>query len=304
MPWLRGSGPRVLFGRMYEDPEIELAAFAPGSRVLAIASAGDTAAALAQAGHQVTAIDINPAQLEYARARMTGAPAVAGTLETRQRAVRRVVAAVVPAWRPEQIEPFLRLDDPAAQAVWWRTRLDVARLRLLAAAGLGAVRWIMYVRHRKFRAMARERLGGPSRFSRSGARLLDRFGAGVARHPNATNPYAWRLFLGRECPAYRDPCPLPNPGAVRFLVGDVATHLQEVPPGTYDAVTLSNVLDGPGPGYRDRLLRAAHAAVRPGGVLVLRSMRQPPLHLPPESTNRATQDRSMLWDTVLVQTSI
>ena len=65
MPWLRGSGPRVLFGRMYEDPEIELAAFAPGSRVLAIASAGDTAAALAQAGHQVTAIDINPAQLEY-----------------------------------------------------------------------------------------------------------------------------------------------------------------------------------------------------------------------------------------------
>src|SRR5919202_1809858 len=91
MPWLRGSGPRVLFGRMYEDPEIELAAFATGSRVLAIASAGDTAAALAQAGHQVTAIDINPAQLEYARARMPGPPPVAGTLETRQRAVRRVV---------------------------------------------------------------------------------------------------------------------------------------------------------------------------------------------------------------------
>src|SRR5919202_4654070 len=91
MPWLRGSGPRVLFGRMYEDPEIELAGFAPGSRVLAIASAGDTAATLARAGHQVTAIDINPAQLEYARARMTGPPPVAGTLETRQRAVRRVV---------------------------------------------------------------------------------------------------------------------------------------------------------------------------------------------------------------------
>src|SRR5919109_1319560 len=105
MPWLRGSGPRVLFGRMYEDPEIELAAFAPGSRVLAIASAGDTAATLARAGHQVTAIDINPAQLDYARARMTGAPAVEGMLERRQRAVRQVIRAVVPAWRPEQLEP-------------------------------------------------------------------------------------------------------------------------------------------------------------------------------------------------------
>jgi hypothetical protein len=31
-------------------------------------------------------------------------------------------------------------------------------------------------------------------------------------------------------------------------------------------------------------------------------MREPPRHLPPESTNRAAQDRSMLWDTVLVQT--
>ena len=140
-----------------------------------------------------------------------------------------------------------RRDDPVAQAVWWRTHLDVARLRLLAASGLGAVRWVMYVRHRKFRAMARERLGGPKRFGRAGARLLDRFGAGVARHPNATNPYAWRLFLGRECPAYRDPCSLPNPGAVRFLLGDVATHLQQVLPATYDAATLSNVLDGPGP---------------------------------------------------------
>ena len=301
MPWLRGSGPRVLFGRMYEDPEIELAAFPPESQVLAIASAGDTAATLARAGHQVTAIDINPAQLEYARARMAGAPAVEGMLEARQRAVRQVIRAVVPAWRPERLAPFLLLDDLAAQVEWWRTRLDVARLRLLATAGLGAARWVMYLRRPEFRAMARERQGGLGGFSRSGARLLNRFGAGVARHANATNPYAWRLFLGRECPGYPDPCPLPNPGAVRFLRGDVAAHLEEVRPGTYDAVTLSNVLDGPGPAYRNRLLRATRVALRPGGVMLLRSMREPTRHLPPGALNRATDDRSMLWGTVLVR---
>ena len=43
-----GRGPpRVLFGRMYEDPEIEHAAFAPGGRVFCIASAGCTAMRLA-----------------------------------------------------------------------------------------------------------------------------------------------------------------------------------------------------------------------------------------------------------------
>ncbi|WP_354644728.1 DUF3419 family protein [Kitasatospora camelliae] len=88
-PWSEGrllagpaGRPRILFGRMYEDPAVELAAFPPGSRVLCIASAGDTAAALAAAGHEVTALDLNPAQLAYARARLEGgAPARTGTAE-------------------------------------------------------------------------------------------------------------------------------------------------------------------------------------------------------------------------------
>ncbi|MCZ0990969.1 hypothetical protein O1M54_45075 [Streptomyces diastatochromogenes] len=56
-PWARGrllggfGGPGLLFGRMYEDWGVELAVFPPpGARVLCIASAGDTAAALAAAG--------------------------------------------------------------------------------------------------------------------------------------------------------------------------------------------------------------------------------------------------------------
>jgi S-adenosylmethionine:diacylglycerol 3-amino-3-carboxypropyl transferase len=60
---LSGTGtPRLVFGRMYEDAAIELAAL-PAGRVLAIASAGDVAFALAREGRDVTAVDFNPAQV-------------------------------------------------------------------------------------------------------------------------------------------------------------------------------------------------------------------------------------------------
>ena len=71
-PWQAGrfdrsGGPgKVLFGQMYEDVDIERSAFPAGARVFCIASAGDTAMALSTA-HNVTAIDINPVQLDYAR---------------------------------------------------------------------------------------------------------------------------------------------------------------------------------------------------------------------------------------------
>lgn len=57
-----GGGPELLFGRMHEDPALELALFPPRSRVVCIASAGCTAFALAAAGHEVTAVDVNPAR--------------------------------------------------------------------------------------------------------------------------------------------------------------------------------------------------------------------------------------------------
>src|SRR5689334_17779406 len=85
-PWTAGrfdrsGGPRrVLFGHMYEDPAIELRVFPPQSRVFCIASAGDMALELAPS-NQVTAVDINPVQLAYARARLDGAPADRGTAE-------------------------------------------------------------------------------------------------------------------------------------------------------------------------------------------------------------------------------
>src|SRR5262249_62068384 len=84
----------VLFGRMYEDAAIELRAFAGRERVFAIASAGCTARALAAAGHRVTAVDVNPRQLGYARARADGAPGVEGTAGPLLAAARRSLGLI------------------------------------------------------------------------------------------------------------------------------------------------------------------------------------------------------------------
>ena len=181
-----------------------------------------------------------------------------------------------------------RRDDPVAQAVWWRTHLDVARLRLLAASGLGAVRWVMY--------------GPASEVPRDGPRAGWAAPSGsVRRGARACSTASARAWHGTPTPPTRTPgasssaasARLPGslltaePGRVAsFLFGDVATHLQQVLPATDHAATLSNVLTAPAR-HRDCLLRAAPSAapsaVRPGGVLILRSMRQPPLHLPPGS---------------------
>ncbi|MGW3046069.1 hypothetical protein ACWC9T_40120 [Kitasatospora sp. NPDC001159] len=295
-PWADGRlltvqprGPRVLFGRMYEDPAVELAAFPPpgrGARVLCIASAGDTAAALAAVGYQVTAVDLNPVQLDYARSRLrAGAPAVAGSAERLLAAGRTAAGALLPAWRPRELESFLRLDDPAEQARHWRRALDGPGLRLLLAAALRPAGILAGGLRPGFRDVV------PARFD---SVLRARLARGFARHPNAANPWAWRLLLGHEPP--RGQGPLPTGGEIRLVAGDAVEHLERSPAGHYDAVTLSNVLDGPGPGFARRLRAAVRHAVRPGGVAVLRSIREPG----PAGPGAAAEDRSLLWGVVRV----
>ncbi|MFF2043607.1 DUF3419 family protein [Kitasatospora sp. NPDC058170] len=300
--------PRVLFGRMYEDPAVELAAFPPpGARVLCIASAGDTAGVLAAAGYRVTAVDLNPVQLAYARARLEdGAPAVAGSAERLLAAGRAAAGAVLPAWRPAALERFLRLDDPAEQARHWHRELDGPGLRLLLGGVLrpaGAL--VGGVRPAFCGVLPR----------RADTVLRTRLRRGLTRYPNAANPWAWRLLLGRE-PVGGEPALAPPLGrepvgggrpdgepsaragtpAVRLLAGDVVEHLERSPNGAYDAVTLSNVLDGPGAAFAHRLREAVRHAVRPGGVAVLRSIREPG----PGGPGAAAEDRSMLWGVVRV----
>jgi hypothetical protein len=183
-------GPRrVLFGQMYEDVGIERAAFAPGARVFCIASAGDTAMALSLA-HDVTAIDINPLQLDYAQARVNGAPAVTGAAEGIMGLGRRAMALF--GWRRAVVERFLALDDVDAQREYWRAHLDTLGFRLaidtlLSVSGLKAVygspflailpsRWSA-VMPRTSSSIARRRRSQRSRCRTSSTAPLHRIGS-------------------------------------------------------------------------------------------------------------------------------
>ncbi|MEU6221505.1 DUF3419 family protein [Streptomyces sp. NPDC047022] len=287
-PWAKGrltgglSGPRLLFGRMYEDWGVERQVFpAPGAKVLCIASAGDTAAALAALGYDVTAVDINPHQLAYARARLAGGPTLGGTAEKGMRLGRSTAALLLPGWRPHRLRDFLRLDDPAEQARRWHRDLDGPGLRRLMRLALrpGGI----------LAAALRPSFAGavPARFDEVLHRRIERT---VVRHPNATNPWLSRLLTGEDPPG----TPPPYAPHTRLVHGDVTAVLEGARRGSYDAVTLSNVLDGPGPAFAHRLRAAVRHAVRPGGAVVLRSAREPG----PSGPGWAAEDRSVLWGVV------
>lgn len=286
-PWERGRfdarrGPsKVLFGRMYEDAAIECAAFRPGSRVFCIASAGCTAMRLAAADHDVVAIDINRNQLDYAASRLAGRPAVRGTAE-RVMALARAFAPLV-GWTRGRLRRFVELDDLAAQAEMWLA-LDTWRLRV-AFGALFSVAALRAVYASPFLAFLPSRLGAVMR-----ARLARCF----ARHANRSNPYARALLLGELA----DDPPPPRASSIELVHGDAAEWLEAAPAGSFDGFTLSNILDGADPAYRARLFTAVQRAAAPAAIVVLRSFAEPTGELP---TNRAADDRAMLWGIVDVR---
>ena len=282
--WERGrfdarAGPsKLLFGRMHEDASIELDAFRGRGRIFCIASAGCTAMALSPF-HDVVAADINPVQIAYARRRLSGEPARRGAAE-RMMAVGRAFAPVL-GWRPSRVREFLDLSSPAEQIEYWRRHLDTRRLRAaldaaLSAGFLGAL-------------YARPLLAAlPRSFGRI---LRGRMERGFGRHPNRDNVHARALLLGDVSSAP----PPPEARRIRLAHADAATCLEGEPPESFDGFTLSNILDGAGGAYRQRLSAAVRRAAAPGAVLVLRSFSEPLVASP---GNRAADDRSMLWGIV------
>ncbi len=287
-PWQAGRldasrGPqRLLFGAMYEDAEIEHAAFQGKDRVFCIASAGSTAVRLA-AQHEVVACDINPSQLAYAERRAAGGPVERGDAERAMNFARVFMPLV--GWTSGTVRAFFGLSDVSEQMAYWRKHLDTHRFRaafdaLLCYASLRA-------------AYAPQLLASvPPRF---GSVLRKRLETGFARHPNASNPYARALLLGEN--GERTQSTTRN---IRFVLADAASWLESCPAGSFDAFALSNILDGAEPGYRLRLSRAVRRAAAEEAVVVSRSFAEPP---PGLTTNHAGRDRSMLWGIVEVRTA-
>lgn len=285
-PWSAGrldlaAGPqRLLFGRMYEDAEIERQAFAGRTRVFCIASAGNTALRLAH-DHEVTACDINPAQLAYAARRLRGGTPETGDAE-RVMNIARVFAPLA-GWREEIVRTFLRLTNCAEQLAYWHGHLDTRRFR----AGFDAMMSRMMLRI----AYAPRFLSFlPKQF---GAILRRRMERGFALHANAFNPFAPALLLG-ESPEEM----LPKNIRVRFVLGDAAHFLESCAPRSFDAFSFSNILDGADLCYRARLASAVRGAATDDAVVVSRSFGEPGTSL---ESNLAERDRSMLWGVVDVR---
>lgn len=277
-----GGGPaRVLFGRMYEDSEIEREAFRGKWRVFAIASAGCTAKALA-GEHDVVACDINPAQLAYARRRLSGGAREEGEAERAMRFARAL--APLAGWNRGRLEEFLAMEDVGKQPLFWREHLDTAMFRF----GFGA----MLSRGGLSLVYSREYLEClPRGF---GAVLRRRMAAGFGRHPNAGNPFARALLLGDpEADAGGS-----LGGQVEWVLNDAASYLEGCAAGSFHGFALSNILDGAPESYRRRLMGAVRRASAEDGVVVRRSFSEPPAGL---RENAAVRDRSLLWGVLEVR---
>lgn len=289
-PWSRGrfdggGGPQMLlFGRMYEDDAVERAAFAPGSKVFCIASAGDMALALCP-DHDVTTVDINPVQAEYARTRFAGAPRRTGAAERLMGFGRGLLPLL--GWRGSRIEAFLAMDDPAAQAHWFADHLDTWRFRAAADAAL-SLTTLGKVYGSELMAIV------PPRF---GAVLRGRLARCIARHPNRGNPWLRLLLTGDAGIA---PPPPARATAIELHCADALAFLGEGQPARFDAFTLSNILDGADADFAGRLRLAVRHAARPGAVVVRRSFREPGPQDDPRF-DRAADDRSVLWGVVDVR---
>jgi Protein of unknown function (DUF3419) len=281
--WARGrfdgrdGPPQLLFGQMYEDSSLELTLFEPGRRVFCIASAGCTALALAARGDEVTAVDLNPAQVAYVDARAKGAPAHEGRAEQGFRQLRRLGSLV--GWDHQTLERFCVLDDPYDQLRFWRDRLDTRRLRAALAVFLRPL-----ILRRVFAQPFVDVL--PSRFDRILRARLER---GFARHPNRGNPYAAQLLLGRRRAA--------PASTLTVAQGDAAEFLERCAQGSFHAFSLSNVLDGASLQYGERLLAAVHHAAAPGAVVILRTFGEPQSE---DDARQAANEKSLIWGGVRV----
>lgn len=277
---------RLLHGWDWSDPRIELDELAPASRVLVTAGAGEVAAALAAAGHRVSALGANREQLDYARRRVGGGPFEPGAAERLFDLGRGMVRAASPAWSRRRVRQFLQEDDPLRAAAEWKARLDNRTLSSILRTMLGPAGALSALILRDFSTPI------PPHFDEA---IRGRIARALRKHPPSGNPYAWRLLLGEDLPGHR--LPVVDPAAIEWIDEPLLDHLERSQPGRYDAISLSNVVDGADERWVRDLRKAAVRAVVPGGPVIARSFATT---MDDEAAKRARRDRAMLWGSIVV----
>lgn len=272
---------RLVFGRMYEDADLDAALLPPG-RVLCIASAGDTALRLAADGHEVVAVDADPAQVRYTRDRLAGAPARDGSVERLLGRARTVLRHT--AWRRADLPAFCEMTDGVEQLAVWRDTFDTRVFRSILAATLSP----LPIRSAGFGVFT----GGVA--GRFDVVMRHRLRDGLSRHANRDNPYLRALLTGE---------PVPAPTAVdvsriEVRCADLVEYLEAAPAGAFAGFTLSNVEDGVDAAYSRRLRAAVRRCAAPGAVAVRRSFRE---SADPGERRLATRDRNLFWGGIRVE---
>jgi hypothetical protein len=269
---------------MYEDSCIEMDAFAGRKRIFCIASAGCTAIALAASGHQVTAVDLNKAQISYVEARLRGGDVQEGKADHLLARGRRLLPLF--GWREPVLRDFLELENPDEQIEFWQTRLNTMPWRFMLDFFLQrSLLQFIYA----------------SRFTDSlplhfGRKVRERIERSWRTHANRSNPYAWRLLIGHQNSRLRGV----SPGSdLRLTCADAATYLEDCPPDHFDGFTLSNIFDGASAEYQMRLLNAVRKTAAEGAVVIRRSFGEP---ADAQEEHWATRDKAMLWGSVSVTT--
>lgn len=278
---------RLLYGWDIEDERIELALLAPGSRVLAAAGAGELVAHLAAAGHEVVAVTANRVQLEYARRRSEGGAFEPGSAERVLDAGRSLIRAASPAWKRRRVRSLLSDASPQRVQQQWRRSFDNRTFRSVLHATMAPAGMLAAAVQRDFSTVL------PAHFTDTVRARID---ARLGMHPSPDNRFAWRLLAGEDPPGYAPP--VAPAGSIAFEPSDALSHLESVAPGSYDAVTLSNVVDGTRADLVERMGRAAHRAVVPGGPVVVRSFAA---SADARASALADEDRSLIWGGIHVQ---
>lgn len=276
---------QLLFGRMYEDSSIELDAFQQRGRIMCIASAGCTAMKLAPHHDEIVAVDINHLQISYAEQRFEGNIGFGGKAEYIMGLIRFFGPLV--GWWPSTVKEFVDLHLPHEQMSYWNRNLNTWRFQNLFDCMFSRKVLSMFYAPHLINILPK-RLGTVMRY---------RMERCFSHHPNRSNPFVRSLLMGELS---SDPVP-PQAKHIQLIHSDALSFLEKEPPQSFNGFTLSNILDGADKVYEQRLFAAIKRAAAPGAMIVLRSFND---IMPDSIVNRAVDDRSMIWGTVLVRPAI